>query len=100
MYYLRQAQMFMTGIFAATTLLTATVVHSCEPVNVNTAGASELAKALDGVGPKKAEAIIKQREDGGDFANADDLMETWGIGEKTIEKNQDCIQYQSKAKAE
>lgn len=61
--------------------------HAGQPVNVNSASASELADALDGVGAAKAEAIIAYRKEHGAFKSADELANVRGIGLKTVEKN-------------
>jgi competence protein ComEA len=57
------------------------------PVNINTDDAKTISKSLKGVGPKKADEIIKYRADKGDFKTVDDLKKVPGIGEKTVEKN-------------
>lgn len=57
------------------------------PVNVNTASAEEISKALSGIGLAKAKAIVDYREANGAFKEAGDLVKVKGIGEKTIEKN-------------
>jgi len=54
-------------------------------VNINTATAVEL-EGLSGIGPAKAEAIVKDREANGPFASVEDLTRVSGIGEKTVEK--------------
>ena len=51
-------------------------------INLNTANSQEL-QQLNGIGPKKAEAIINYREEHGSFQTLDELMEVSGIGEKT-----------------
>ncbi len=56
------------------------------PVNINTADAKTIGEALSGIGPKKAEAIVKYREEKGPFKTVDELVNIEGIGEKTIEK--------------
>lgn len=56
------------------------------PVNVNTADAKTLSEALSGIGLKKAEAIIKYREEKGPFKSAEELANVSGIGDKTVEK--------------
>jgi len=54
-------------------------------VNINTANSEEL-QTLSGIGPKKAERIIKYREEHGKFKQIDDLTEVYGIGKKTLER--------------
>jgi competence protein ComEA len=61
------------------------------PVNVNTADAKTISEALTGIGQKKAEAIVKYREEKGSFKTAEDLINVPGIGEKTVEKNKQDI---------
>lgn len=56
------------------------------PVNINTADAKTIGEALSGIGLKKAEAIVKFREEKGDFKSAEELTNVAGIGEKTVEK--------------
>jgi competence protein ComEA len=54
-------------------------------VNINTAGVEEL-QALPGIGLSKAEAIVKHREENGNFKSTEDLMQVKGIGAKVYEK--------------
>jgi competence protein ComEA len=56
-----------------------------DPVNVNTADASSLDK-VKGLGPKKAEAIVKYREANGPFQSVDDVAKVRGIGSKMLKK--------------
>jgi competence protein ComEA len=60
-------------------------------VNINTADAVSLAAALNGIGIKKAEAIVAYREQKGKFTSAEQLLEVKGIGKATLEKNKDKI---------
>ncbi|MEO7199454.1 MAG: helix-hairpin-helix domain-containing protein [Dokdonella sp.] len=60
-------------------------------VDINSADATTLAQALNGIGMSKAEAIVAHREVHGPFASADDLAEVKGIGAKTVERNRDVI---------
>jgi len=53
-------------------------------VNINSATAAEL-EALPGIGPSKAEAIVKDRDANGPFATVEDLSRVSGIGAKTLE---------------
>ncbi len=61
------------------------------PVNVNTAGAEELAQELNGVGLKKAQAIIAYREEHGPFVDIAQLAAVKGIGERLLERNLDNV---------
>jgi len=56
-------------------------------VNINQADAPTLAQELNGVGDKKAQAIIDYRNLNGPFASVDDLEKVKGISSKTVEKN-------------
>ncbi|MGX6969760.1 helix-hairpin-helix domain-containing protein [Vagococcus bubulae] len=53
-------------------------------INLNTATIDEL-KTLNGIGEKKAESIIRYREEKGLFKAIEDLKNVDGIGEKTFE---------------
>jgi competence protein ComEA len=70
---------------AAMVLLTQLVY--AEPVNINTADATALAKALTGVGPAKAKAIVSYREKNGPFKSVEQLAMVEGISQKLIDKN-------------
>lgn len=54
-------------------------------ININRASQTEL-ETLSGIGPGKASAIIKYRENNGSFTKKENLTEVSGIGEKTLEK--------------
>ncbi|OUS12976.1 hypothetical protein A9Q89_04525 [Gammaproteobacteria bacterium 53_120_T64] len=60
-------------------------------VNINTAGATELAAVLSNIGPSKAEAIVKYREEHGPFNRKEQLSNIKGIGESTVKKNEALI---------
>lgn len=59
-----------------------------ETVNINTADAATLARVLQGIGAAKAEAIVQYREEHGEFADAYDLANVKGVGERTVELNE------------
>jgi competence protein ComEA len=65
-------------------------------VNVNTAEAGAIAEELNGVGTKKAQAIVDYREANGRFKTIESLTEVKGIGLKTVEKNRDAIELTGK----
>lgn len=56
-------------------------------VSINTASADELARALNGVGLKKAQAIVSYREEYGPFKTLDDLKQVPGMGSALVERN-------------
>ena len=60
-------------------------------VNLNRAGAKEIAKALKGIGIKKAKAIVAYREKHGEFKAVEELASVKGIGVATIAKNHSRI---------
>ncbi len=61
------------------------------PVNINTADSEMLVDALNGVGPQKALAIVRYRQQHGPFKRVEDLALVEGIGEKTVEQNRSNI---------
>ncbi len=56
-------------------------------VSINNASAEELAQALNGVGLKKAQAIVSYREEYGPFKTVDDLKLVPGMGNSLVERN-------------
>lgn len=80
------------------TLLIGQAVHA-EPVNINTADATALANALDGIGPAKAKAIVAYREKNGPFKSVDQLGMVQGITQKLIDKNRADIKLGGAEKA-
>jgi len=61
------------------------------PVNINTADAKSLAAGLKGIGPSRAEDIVRYRETYGPFASIDELAEVKGVGKSTIDKNREVL---------
>lgn len=53
---------------------------AAEQIDINTATVSELASGLNGIGEKKAAAIVAYRKANGGFANIDELVNVEGIG--------------------
>lgn len=60
-------------------------------INLNTADALTLQRGLLGIGEVKAQAIVAYREEHGNFASVDELLEVKGIGEATLEKNREKL---------
>lgn len=54
-------------------------------VNINKAGSAQL-QTISGIGPAKAQEIIKYRKSHGVFKSVDELVNVKGIGPKTLLK--------------
>lgn len=54
-------------------------------VDINKASVQEL-ETLTGIGAAKAEAIVKYREEHGNFMKKEDLVQVKGIGGKIVDK--------------
>lgn len=78
-------------LLGAATLLLSLSTLAGEPVNINSADAKALANAIDGVGMKRAEAIVDYRNQYGAFKSVDDLEKVRGISTKTINKNRENL---------
>lgn len=63
---------------------------SSSKISINTGNLNEL-QQLNGVGAKKAQAIIEYREKQGKFKTVDELQNVKGIGPKFVEKNRDRL---------
>lgn len=61
-------------------------------ININEADEQQLAM-LTGIGPAKAAAIVKYREEQGPFNSVDDLSKVSGIGAATVEKNRHLLSH-------
>lgn len=75
---------------SAQTKAKATVKASDEEgaqVSINSASAEDLAHAMNGVGLKKAQAIVAYRDEYGPFKTLDDLKQVPGIGSSLVERN-------------
>lgn len=68
-------------------------------VNVNAATAEELS-LLPGVGPAKAQAIIRYRTEHGAFKRVEDLSQVKGIGEKQLERIRPHVALEGKTTAQ
>lgn len=81
MGYLKHLMLaFMLAVGVMTTAVAA------EKLDINSATATQLASALDGIGEKKARAIVAYRQANGEFTELDQLQNVKGIGEATVNR--------------
>lgn len=74
---------------------TSAQANSVGVVNLNTATEEELVR-LPGIGPSKAAAILRMREQRGQFKKVEDVMQVRGIGRKTFRKLQPMLTLQGR----
>lgn len=82
---------FKSMLLLFSMLLAASTHVLAGQVDINTADAGTLASAIDGVGDRKAQAIVEHRQTNGSFASVDELANVKGIGMKTVENNRDAL---------
>lgn len=75
-------QALRTIVFA---LLLTPLVALASAIDINAADVAAL-EQIKGVGPAKAAAIVKYRDDNGPFKSVDELVNVPGIGEKSLEQ--------------
>ncbi len=67
------------------------MANSASPLDINSATAEQLVAVMNGIGVKKAQAIIEYRNEYGDFSKIDDLIFVRGIGPSILEKNREML---------
>ena len=66
------------------------IIPDNEPIDLNSAGKSEL-MSLPGIGEKRAEEILRLREEKGNFSSPEDILVIPGISEKLLESIYDRL---------
>ncbi|KTD18920.1 ComEA family DNA-binding protein [Legionella jordanis] len=61
-------------------------------INLNKADAKQLSQSVKGIGPKRAQAIVKFREEHGLFKSIDELAQVKGIGRQFVKNNLEQLQ--------
>ncbi len=79
-------------LVAALSIALASVAMAADPVDINSADAAALAQAINGVGVKRARAIVAYREQHGPFRSVDELVQVAGIGERIVERSRERLQ--------
>lgn len=79
-------------------LLSLSFFSAAFALDINTASAEEL-QTLKGIGPKRAEAIIRYREEKGPISSAEDLMNVPGLGASIITANGDELTFSASKSA-
>lgn len=87
----RAADLGKVGGVLLALLLAAYPAQAEQSVNINTADAQTIASVLNGVGLKKAEAIVSYREANGRFDAPADLTKVKGIGTGILARNKGRI---------
>jgi competence protein ComEA len=78
------------AVFLASLLLIPVLALAGDMININTAD-KETLMAINGVGEKRAEAIIAYREQNGPFKSVDDLVAVQGIGQAIVDANRERL---------
>jgi competence protein ComEA len=80
--------MFKHVLLTAASFVAALATFSAFAVNVNVADEAAL-RGIKGIGPSKARAIVREREEGGPFRDAEDLgQRVKGLGGRAVERLQ------------
>lgn len=74
---------FMKPFYLTLCFLFLLTTSAAAVININTGSVADLT-SLPGIGPVKAEAIIKYRQENGLFKKVEDLKNVYGIGEKIL----------------
>ena len=62
------------------------MLFAADSININTAD-KEMLMTVSGIGEKRAQDIIRYREESGGFKSVQELTKVHGIGQSMLEKN-------------
>ena len=85
------AALFSTLSYAADTSQDTPTEVAIIYVDINNDSAEKISDLLNGIGLKKAQAIVDYRTEFGPFSSVEDLLDVPGIGPATLEKNRAAI---------
>jgi competence protein ComEA len=80
--------------FLLVLILLSPFINIAYALDINTATAKEL-QTLKGIGPKRAEAIIRYREENGPIRSDQDLLSVPGVGASIIKANGEELTFTS-----
>jgi competence protein ComEA len=81
----------LATIAGALALVLSGTLAASPPIDINTASAEDLAAAISGVGVRKAQTIIEDRERNGPFRSVEELTRVPGIGDRTLERSRERL---------
>ncbi|OGQ77437.1 MAG: hypothetical protein A2289_16890 [Deltaproteobacteria bacterium RIFOXYA12_FULL_58_15] len=90
-----KTRLVIFALFLAAAIALPVYLHAVEPLDLNTATAAELV-VLPGIGPRRAEDIIRYRMTRG-FKRTMDLLRIKGIGKRTYMKLKSLVQVRSQS---
>ena len=82
---------YLKPFILAISLLMTAICFAAGTVNINTADKDTLVTMIKGIGERKAEAIIADREKNGPFMTIDELSRVKGIGQSTVDDNREVL---------
>ncbi|PXF57373.1 MAG: DNA-binding protein [Deltaproteobacteria bacterium] len=81
----------LKSLLASIVLVLFLFISAFAAINLNTADKAAL-ESLSGIGPAKASAIIKYREENGSFKSVEELLNVKGIGPKMLDKIKEQVE--------
>ena len=81
----------LKSIFGSIFLVLFLFISAFAAINLNTADKVAL-ESISGIGPAKASAIIKYRDEHGSFKSVDELLNIKGIGPKMLENIKEQVE--------
>ena len=81
----------LKSIFGSIFLVLFLFISAFAAINLNTADKVAL-ESISGIGPAKANAIIKYRDEHGSFKTVDELLNIKGIGPKMLENIKEQVE--------
>ncbi len=81
----------LKSIFGSVFLVLFLFISAFAAINLNTADEAAL-ESISGIGPAKAQAIIKYRDEHGSFKSVDELLNVKGIGPKMLDNIKEQVE--------